>query len=459
MTGRNSQGLVAALAARAPALGRRNYRIFITAQSISLVGTWMQTLAQAWLIVVLTRDPFVLGMVTVAQALPVLIFSLIGGVIADRGNKRRILATTPLVSGTLAAILAVLCLTGTVQVWHIAVLAFLLGTVNAIEIPVRQAFVVEMVGPEMLPSAVGLNSATYNGGRLVGPAVAGILIGFTTVLMGDAVAGTGVAFLLNALSFGAVVVAYLSMRESELQPVRRRAAQPGPAAVVHQIVEGLNHVRNDRPVLMTLLIPGLVALIAINFGVLIPVVVLEYGLQSDELGLLMAANGVGALVAALRVGMGARAGPGALVRGGLILGGSLVLAGLVTAVRGPLVITAVLLFAGGAGATTMRTISNTSIQLATPPEVRGRVMSLFALTFEGISPMGAAIAGALAAQLGGPAAFIVCGALAVLLVVAGAPELRRIRLDRAAGGAGGAGGAGVPGDGTGAAGGTPHGRA
>ncbi len=427
----DSRGIGAALVQRAPALARRNYRLFITAQAVSMVGTWMQTLGQAWLIVVLTRDPFILGMVTVAQALPVLIFSLIGGVIADRGNKRRILTVTPAISATLATILAVLCLTGTVQIWHIAVLAFLLGTVNAVEIPVRQAFVVEMVGPELLPSAVGLNSASYNGGRLVGPSVAGVLIGVTTVMMGGAVAGTGVAFLINAVSFAGVVAGFLSMRESELQPVLRRAAARGPAAVVSQIAEGVNHVRRDRPVMMTLLIPGLIAMVAVNFGVLIPVLVLEYGLDSGGLGLLMAANGVGALAAALRVGMGGKANPAALIRGGLILGGSLILAGLVAAVRGPLPIAAVLLFGGGVGATMMRTATNTSIQLATPPEVRGRVMSLFALTFEGISPMGAAFTGVLAAQLGGPAAFVASGAVAIVLILAGASELRRLRLDRA----------------------------
>jgi MFS family permease len=426
-----SLGFGAALVQRAPALGRRNYRLFITAQSVSLIGTWMQTLGQAWLIVVLTRDPFVLGMVTVAQALPVLIFSLIGGVIADRGNKRRILTITPCISGSLALILAVLCLTGTVQIWHVGVLAFLLGTVNAVEIPVRQSFVVEMVGPELVPSAVGLNSASYNGGRLLGPSVAGVLIGATTVLMGGAVPGTGVAFLVNAASFVGVVIAYLSMRESELQPVVRPVTARGPAAVVHQISEGIDHVRHDRPVLMSLAIPGLIAMIAINFGVLIPVLVLEYGLDSGGLGLLMAANGIGALAAALRVGMGGKANPEAMILGGLVLGGSLVLAGLIAAVRGPLVFAAVLLFAGGVGSTMMRMASNTSLQLATPPEVRGRVMSLFALTFEGISPMGAAISGILAAQLGGPAAFVVCGSLAGVLILLGAPELRRLRLDRA----------------------------
>jgi len=428
LSGGRAGGPAAALIRRVPALARRNYRIFITVQSISLIGTWMQTLGQAWLIVVLTRDPFVLGMVTVVQGLPVLVFSLVGGVIADRANKRRILGLTPIVSASSAAALALLCLTGAVEVWHILVLAFVLGTVNAIEIPTRQAFVVEMVGPDLLPSAVGLNSASYNGGRLIGPAVAGVLIGIMTSVMGGAVAGTGVAFLLNAASFVVVIAGYLSMRESELQPIERRATAAGPAAVLQQIGEGLAYVRRDRSIFALLAVPGLVAMIAINFGVLIPVVALEYDLGSDGLGLLMAANGVGALLAALRVGIGGRADPRALLRGGLVLGASLLAAGVVIGLGWPVLLAAALLFAGGAGSTTMRTATNTSLQLATPPELRGRAMSLFALTFEGISPLGAAITGVLAAQLGGPAAFVLCGAAALLLVVAGRPPLLRLRL-------------------------------
>jgi MFS family permease len=407
---------------RAPALGRRNYRIFFITQLVSQAGTWMQTLGQAWLIVVLTRDPLILGLVTVAQAFPVLVFSLLGGVAADRFDKRHILLITPTVSAVLAAALGLLCISGTVQVWQIAVLAFLLGTVKSIEIPVRQSFVVEMVGPDLLPSAVGLNSASYQGARLVGPAVAGVVIGLTTGLVGGDVEGTGVAFLLNAGTFGVVVAGFLLMRPDELMPpARRTVVHRGPRAVFHQIGEGIAHVRHDRPLLVTMLVPGLISTLAINFGVLIPVLALEYDLDSSRLGLLMAANGVGALLGALRIGMGGDAGANALIRGTLVLGGALVLAGIVTALSIPLLVTALLLFVAGAGAVTMRTATNTSVQLATPPEVRGRVMSVFALVFEGISPMGALIIGAVASALGGPAAFAACGSAAVILVL-GRPD-------------------------------------
>jgi MFS family permease len=222
------------------------------------------------------------------------------------------------------------------------------------------------------------------------------------------------------------------MRPAELvSGVQRPVVQPGPRAVVHQIAEGLAHVRGDRPVLMTMLVPGLISTLAINFGVLIPVLALEYDLDSGGLGILMAANGVGALLAALRIGMGGRANAEALIRGTLVLGTMLILTGAVTAAGLSLVLTGFLLFLAGAGAVTMRTATNTSVQLATPPEVRGRVMSLFALVFEGISPMGALLIGAVASSLGGPAAFALCGSAAIVLVLVGAPELRRIRLDRA----------------------------
>ena len=314
------------------------------------------------------------------------------------------------------------------SIWHVAVLAFLLGTVNAIEIPVRQSFLLEMVGPDLISSAVGLNSASYQGGRLVGPAIAGALIGVTTIVMGGPVAGTGVAFAINAVSFAVVVLGYLSMRKTELIPVPRRApVVGGPRAVLHQIHEGIDVVRHDRPVLVTMLVPGLISTLAINFGVLIPVLAIHEGLDSSGLGILMAINGVGALLAAVRIGLGGRHDPsritGNLIRGSLVLGTTLVLAGITTEAGLPLPLTAALLFLAGAGAVMMRTATNTSIQLATTPEARGRVMALFALVFEGISPMGAAPIGAVASAFGGPAAFIACGTSAIVLVLLGLKPL------------------------------------
>ena len=249
--------------------------------------------------------------------------------------------------------------------------------------------------------------------------------------MGSAVAGTGVAFLINAASFAVVVVGYLAMHPAELIPVvRKTVVARGPRAVLRQIREGINEVRHDRPVLVTFLVPGLISTMAINFGVLIPVLALEYGLDSGGLGLLMATNGVGALIAAVRIGLGGRSNPGTLIQGALVLGVTLILAGLSVEAGMPVPLTALLLFIAGAGAVTMRTATNTSIQLATAPEMRGRVMALFALVFEGVSPMGALFIGAVAATLGGPAAFVVCGSSAVILALLGGSEVRKIRRHR-----------------------------
>jgi MFS family permease len=412
---------------RVPALARRNYRIFWTAQTVSLVGTWMQTLGQAWLIVVLTRDPFVLGVATAAQTLPILLLSLFTGALADRLDKRRLLTITPLISLSVAAALGVLCLTRTVEVSHVVVLAFLLGTVSAIEIPFRQSFITEMVGPELLPSALGLNAASYNGGRLVGPAVAGVLIGATTALTGDAVEGTGVAFLVNAATYVVVIAGYLSMRPQELvRPARQRTPR-GVRPLLVDIGEGLATVRRDRALLLTFLVPGLIGMLAMNFNVIIPLLALVYDLDASGLGLLMAANGVGALLGAVRIGMGGGASTWVLIRGALLLGAALLLAGLLAAVKASVALPALLLMAAGFGGSTMRVSTNTAVQLSTAPEMRGRAMSLFALVFEGTTPFGALVTGIAAARLGGPVALVLSGVAALALVASGSRGLLRLR--------------------------------
>jgi MFS family permease len=412
-----------------PALGVRNYRIFFTAQSISLVGTWMQTLGQAWLIVVLTRDPLILGLATAAQGLPILLFTLFAGALADRADKRRLLMTTPLISITVATTMAILCLTGAVQVWHVLVLAFLVGTVQAIEIPCRQSFITEMVGPEHLPSALGLNAASYNSGRLIGPALAGVLIGIMTTVMGGPVEGTGVAFLVNAATYLVVIVGFLLMRPDELLRPARPPAPRGLGALVGEIGEGLSTIRHERPLLATFVVPGLIGMLAMNFNVLIPLIALEYRLDSSELGLLMAANGVGAFLAAVRIGMGGRANTASLIRGAVLLGFCLLLTGLLAGLRGPVPLVAALLLGAGLGGTSMRVATNTSIQLATPPHMRGRAMSLFALVFEGSSPLGGLVTGITASILGGPAALAGAGVAAFGLIVGGKAILLQIRLD------------------------------
>ena len=410
-----------ARAPRAAALRSRNFRLFLVGQTISQTGTWVQIVGQAWLILVMTNDPFVLGVATAAQGLPIAALGLLGGVITDRVSKRRLIVVTQTAMLLLALALGLLCLTGTVAVWHVLVLAVALGCVNAVDMPARQAFIVEMVGPSAVASAVGLGSAAYNAARLIGPAIGGLVIGVATARTGSAVEGTGVTFVVNAASFGAVVLGLLWMREAELFPTPRSAAARGLRAVVRDIGEGLAHVRNSKPVLGALVTGGLVATVAMNFTVLVPVLAhVDLGLDAGGLGLLLSSVGIGALVAALSIGIAGRAGLQAILGGTVLLGIALV----VTGIAGlPLII--VSLFLAGAGSTWLRTAVNTSVQLATPAPLRGRVMSVFTIVFEGSSPVGGILAGALAALLGGRLSFVVTGAAAIVIGALAAPLLVR----------------------------------
>jgi MFS family permease len=276
---------------------------------------------------------------------------------------------------------------------------------------------------------LGLNAASYNSGRLIGPAVAGVLIGIMTTVMGGPVEGTGVAFLVNAATYLVVIVGFLLMRPDELVRSARPPAPRGPGALVGEIGEGLSTIRRERPLLATFVVPGLIGMLAMNFNVLIPLIALEFRLDSSGLGLLMAANGVGAFLAAVRIGMGGRANTASLIRGAVLLGVCLLLTGLLAGLRGPVPLVAALLLGAGLGGTSMRVATNTSIQLATPPHMRGRAMSLFALVFEGSSPLGGLVTGITASILGGPAALAWAGIAAFGLILGGKTVLLQIRLD------------------------------
>lgn len=319
----------------------------------------------------------------------------------------------------LAMFLGVLALTQQVEVWHVVVLALALGCANAIDMPARQAFVVEMVGPDDVGSAVGINSAIYSAGRLVGPALAGLAIAAMTEATGSAVEATGGAFVINAVTFGSVVIALLLLRQADLYPVERPAGPRRLRQVPRDIADGIGYLRGARPVLLTLLVPGAIAMVAVNFNVLVPVYARETGVGAGELGILLSAVGVGSLAAALWIGMSGTAGPRVPAGGALLLGGTLILLGLISV---PLV-WLVLLFGAGLGASAMRTAANTQIQLATPGAVRGRVMSIFTIVFEGIAPMGGLAVGALAALGGAQAAFAITGVGALLVLTLGLGQI------------------------------------
>src|SRR5450759_2645838 len=297
------------------ALKHRNFRLFFFGQLISVTGTWMQTLAQAWLIVTLVGSDqaiVYLGLLGAVQFLPVLVLGLFGGIIADVWPKRMTVIGTQMVAGLLALTLGGLDFFHVVAVWHIFVLAFLLGIVNAVDMPTRQSFVVEMVGRDDIANAVALNSAVFSGGRIVGPAIAGILIG---------ILGTALCFVLNGLSYGAVVISLLAMRDSELMPAARLAMPRSLGAIRENLGEGLRYVWNTPVVLLAIGVIGFVSTFGMNFNAVLPVMaarVLNVG--ANGLGFLFASMGAGAMISALAVATLARPRLRVLIGGGMVLG-------------------------------------------------------------------------------------------------------------------------------------------
>ncbi|MFV9506401.1 MAG: MFS transporter [Oscillochloridaceae bacterium umkhey_bin13] len=365
------------------ALQHRNYRLFFIGQLISLTGTWMQSVAQGWLVLRLTDSPAMLGLVAAAASLPVLLFSLPAGTIADRISKRKILLITQVVAMALALTLALLTLTGLVQVWHVMILALLLGLVNAFDAPARQAFTVEMVGREDLLNAIALNASVFNAARTIGPAVAGIVV---------ALIGEGLAFTINGLSFTFVIAGLLMMR---LPPfVRPPGARQGG-----QLRAGLRYIWGEPRVRALLLQAAAITLFCFVHIPLLPAFARDVlGQGAAGLGALSAASGLGALTAALILANLGEEAP----RGRLLTIAALIYPPLMigfTLVRDLPLAMLLLACAGWAGVSTMA-LTNTLIQSIVPNELRGRVMSVFTLLLMGLSPMGGMVAGLVAEAIG-----------------------------------------------------------
>jgi len=374
------------------AFRHRNYRLFFGGQAISLIGTWMQQVAQGWLVLQLTGDPLVLGLLAVAQFGPVLVFGLFGGLIADHLPKRPTLIATQTSAMILAFVLFLLTATHVVQVWHVALLAMLLGIGNAIDMPTRQAFGAEMVGREDMPNAIGLNSALFNSSRIIGPAVAGLLIGAFDI---------SIAFLINAVSYLAVIAAYALMNDKELRP-RPPVARPTTVrAVFDNLAEGVRYVRATPIVLLAVTVVGLVATFGMNFGVLVPPLaddVLRVG--ATGYGFLMAATGIGSTVSSLSVAFARRIGPRPIVLGAITLGA----ASLVVAWSMSFPLTLLAMAIVGAGGIAMSATANTTIQMTVPDHLRGRVMSVYTTVFAGSVPAGGLLMGAIGSRWGVPLA-------------------------------------------------------
>ena len=385
----------------------RNYRLFWGGQLVSLAGTWMQSIAQAWLITELTPDPVWLGVVAAAQFTPVLILGLFGGVIADVLPKRQMLIATQAALMGLAALQALLVATGAISIPLLLLLAVALGSVNAIDMPVRQSFFSEMVPVDEVGRAVAFNSAMFNGARVIGPAIGGVLIG---------VIGVAGCFAVNALSFLAVLVALLLMREVELHPAPRGARPRSARAVATSLAEGLRYVRNTPIIALCVFVIGVISGVAMNFNVIIPPLArLTLQIGAPGLGALMAAVGFGSLAGALTVAALREPRRSMIVIGGALLGAFSVAAGAAASSTGSLAVplTALALFGAGFGAISMAATANASIQTTTPPALRGRVMSVYTTVFAGSTPIGGLATGAVVAALGATGALGVAGALAV----------------------------------------------
>jgi MFS family permease len=395
-------------------LSVRNYRLFASGQVVSLSGTWAQRVAQDWLVLSIAPNPGVaLGLVTALQFLPVLLFGLYGGVLADRYDKRRLLVGAQAAMGVLALTLAWLDLSGAVELWHVYVLAFGLGLAAAVDTPTRQAFVSEMVGPEDLPNAVSLNSATFNASRIVGPALAGLAI---------AKWGTGWVFLANGLSYGAVIAGLLMMRTAELVARTRQPAQRG------QVREGLRYVRERRELAVPIMLVFVVGTFGLNFQITLSLVaknVFETGASS--FGLLTSAFAFGSLLGAL--GSARRSGPPTpdrMLVAALLFGLLEVVVGLA-----PTLLTMMLLLVPtGAAVLTFTTTTNSLVQLGSDAAVRGRVMALYVLVFLGGTPVGAPLVGVVAEHYGPRVSLVVGGAICAVAAVGAAALLGRQPMTR-----------------------------
>lgn len=354
-----------------PALRSKNYQLYFSGQLVSLIGTWLQIVAQSWLVLELTNSAFLIGLVAAAASLPTLLFAAFGGLIVDAFPKRKILFFTQTSSMILAFILGILAVLKIINVWEITLLAFLLGVVNAIDIPARQAFAVEMVGKQDLASAISLNSGIFNGARVIGPSLAGFLIGVT---------GTGGAFILNGFSYIAVIFALSQIKVKSII----HKTHPNP---LKAIKEGVSYAL-AHPIIRTLLVfAGVVSIFGWSFTTVLPIIARNiYHSGATGLGYLYAAMGLGAVSATVAVSALSNR-VSALI---FILGGNVLFSvAIILFTLSPTLVTALIfLFLAGFGLLSMFSMINTTIQSLVEDRYRGRVLSLYTIMFLGMTPFG-----------------------------------------------------------------------
>ena len=375
----------------------RNYRLYFAGQLISTTGTWMQSIAQAWLVLQITGSGVALGVTVALQFLPVLLVGAWGGLVADRVDKRRLLVGTQAAAGLLALVLGTVTALGVVQLWMIYVLALGLGAVNALDNPARRAFVVEMVGAEHVSNAVSLSSAMFMAARVIGPAIAGLVI-----------AGFGVSwcFFANGVSYSAAVIAFLAMRENEffsVEPVPKRRGQ---------LREGLRYAWSTPTLRLVLVLTAVIGTLAFNFQVVLPLLAKQtFSGGADTLGVLYASMSIGSVIGALVSAHEARATRRFVLGAALAFGAALVAAALAPTFALELLV----LVPVGAAGIAFTAMANGVLQTETAPEMRRRVAALFTVAFLGSTPIGGPIIGLVSQQLG-PRAGLWVGAVATLAV-------------------------------------------
>jgi MFS family permease len=393
-------------------LSIRNYRLYFLGQAISVSGTWMQAVAQSWLVLQLTGSGTAIGLVTALQFLPMLFLAPLGGVIADRWNKRSLLLVTQSTASVLAAILGLVVITDIVQLWMVYVLAFTLGLVSAIDVPARQTFIMEMVGRDSVTNAVSLNSVLVNAARIVGPAVAGALI--VTV-------GIGPCFMVNAASYVAVLAALLLMRSSELEPAPQQPRRAG------QLREGLRYVGAHHAVLIPLLMMAVVGTFAYEYQVVLPVFA-KFTFDGDAgvFAAMTAAMGAGAVVGGLITASRRSRTAVALATTAIVFG----VVQVATAAAPSIAVALIAMAFLGAASISFLALGNATLQLNASPDMRGRVMGLWAVAFLGSTPVGGPIVGWIGEHVGPR---IALGLGGVVTILAGALAYRALAaVDRGA---------------------------
>jgi MFS family permease len=380
------------------ALKHRNFQLFFAGQLVSLIGTWMQSTAQLWLVYRMTNSPALLGIFGFASQIPILFLASLGGYVGDRYNRHRGVVWTQTTAMILSFVLAALTLLGAVRVWEIVLIAFFAGIVNAFDVPIRQAFLVQMVGKEDLPNAIALNSSIFNGARIVGPALAGFAIAWI---------GEGWCFFLNGISFLAVIIALLMMRLDKFEP---RASKGSP---LQNFVQGFRFAMSDRPIRSALLLMSLMSLLGMQYSVFMPIFardILHGG--PSRLGLLMSFAGVGAIAGALH--FAGRTDYKGLVEWIAATSTTCSLGIVLFSQSRVYWLSAVALLAVGFSATSQMAATNTMVQGRVPDELRGRIMAVYATMVMGVQPLGALIAGGVAKRIGAPHALTAFGTICFL---------------------------------------------